>query len=82
MKTSKNFVSLGELNPEAAMHLLPSVKLQVSRRTFAQIAAAKFDTLKTQNQNIVVSSEPSINSEQSQIVHAAAMAATVCAKDE
>lgn len=82
MKNLNKFVQLADIDPVAAMQLLPGVKLQISRRTFAQIAAVKFDTLKAQNVTVAKSLEPSIDKEQAQIVHAAAMVAAVRSKGE
>jgi len=42
MKKSVMFVALEAVDPVEARRLLPGVKLQVSRRTFAQVAAEKF----------------------------------------
>lgn len=77
METSKKFVPLEALDPVAAKHLLPGVKLQVSRRTFAQIAAEKYNALQARGVAFAASSAQSIDSEQARILRAAALATTV-----
>lgn len=42
---NSKFVALEELDPEAARNLLPGVRLRVSRRTFAEVAAERFRDL-------------------------------------
>ena len=75
MEASKKFISFEALDPEAAKHLLPGVKLQVSVRTFGQIAAQKFYALKSREMSGAVSSAPAIENDEARIVRAAAMAA-------
>lgn len=43
MEVSSKFASLEDIDPELARNLVPGLNLQVSKRTFGQIAAAKFN---------------------------------------
>lgn len=43
MEVSSKFAPLEDIDPERARSLLPGLNLQVSKRTFGQIAAAKFN---------------------------------------
>ncbi len=43
MQVSSKFAPLEDIDPERARSLLPGLNLQVSKRTFGQIAAAKFN---------------------------------------
>lgn len=75
----KKFISFETLDPVAAQHLLPGVKLQVSRRTFAEIAAQKFTVLKARQ---AASPTPAIDLNEAREVHAAALAAPLGTDDD
>lgn len=64
MKSSSVFVSLASVDPDAAKQLPPGVELQVSRRTFAQIAADHFRGLDVSQ----ASAAPSIDSTDAQVL--------------
>jgi hypothetical protein len=75
---STNFALLEELDPRAAARLLPGVRLMVSKRTFAQIAAEKYAEMKARE--VAASPAAPIDAAQADLVRAAAMAAQVQAE--
>jgi hypothetical protein len=77
LEISDKFVPLEELNPEAARQLLPGIRLHVSRRTFAQVAAEKFHAIGRGIASGAASPLPGVTVEQASVVRAMALAARV-----
>jgi hypothetical protein len=77
LEISDKFVPLEQLNPEAARQLLPGVRLHLSRRTFAQVAAEKFNAIGHGIAAGAASSLPGVTVEQASVVRAMALAARV-----
>lgn len=77
MAPSPFFVPLEQLDPAAAKQLLPGVRLQVSRRTFAQVAADKLHAANTAVNGFASSPSAGVTPDQAQLVRQAAMAASL-----
>ena len=77
METSEKFVAFELLDPVAAKHLLPGLNLQVSRRTFAQIAMEKYSALLPRVVCLNACSARNIDSEHTRVVRDAALAVPV-----
>ena len=69
---SGKFYTVDAQNPEVGGQLLPGVKLRVSRRTFAQVAAERFQALQAEAVAFAPAAAPSVDAVQTQVLYEAA----------